>query len=54
MKQTAVLERGTITHEQAAKRIRKIAANEGMRNMPEDALHFYADEYIRMVRGAKH
>lgn len=53
LKQTAAMERRTITHEQAAKRIRKIAASEGMGNLPEELLRFYTDEYVRMVRGTE-
>lgn len=50
LKQTAAMERGAITREQAIKRVRKIVARAGMGKLPEPALHFYADEYIRMVR----
>lgn len=53
MKQTAVMERSTISLAQAVKRIRKIAADEGMGTLPEQALNFYANEYVRMVRGTE-
>jgi hypothetical protein len=51
LKETATLERSSITLEQALKRVRKIAAKEGMGGLPEPALRFYANEYVRMVRG---
>lgn len=51
LKQTAATERGTISLEQAVKRVRKLVANEGMGALPDQALHFYAQEYVRMVRG---
>jgi|GEM_PF-7129527 len=44
------MERGEITREQAIKRVRKIVAREGMGRLPDPALHFYAEEYVRMVR----
>jgi hypothetical protein len=50
LKQTAATERGTITREQAIRRVRKIVARAGMGNLPEPALYFYAEEYVRMVR----
>jgi hypothetical protein len=50
LKQTAASEHGGITPEQAIKRVRKIVSREGVGRLPETALRFYADEYIRMVR----
>ncbi len=50
LKQTASTEKGTITYQQAVKRVRKIASREGAGDLPEPAMRFYADEYVRMVR----
>ncbi len=50
LKSTASTEKGTITHQQAVRRVRKIAAREGVGDLPEPAMRFYADEYVRMVR----
>jgi hypothetical protein len=50
LKKTAKTERGSITYQQAVKRVRKIVSGEGMGQLPDPALRFYADEYVRMVR----
>jgi hypothetical protein len=50
LKQTAATEKGTIDYKQAVKRVRKIATREGVGQLPEPAVRFYADEYVRMVR----
>lgn len=53
LKQSATTERSSMTLEQAIKRVRKIVANEGMGSLPEPALRFYANEYLRMARGER-
>ncbi len=50
LKRTAASEHGTVTYDQAMRRVRKIASTEGVGALPERALQFYADEYVRMVR----
>ncbi len=50
LKETAKCEKGIVTYEQAVKRVRRIIMHEGVGTLPEPALRFYADEYLRMVR----
>ncbi len=50
LKQTAANENGSVTHEHALRRVRRIVSSEGLGALPDKALQFYADEYVRMVR----
>lgn len=49
LKQAAAAEARSVTMEQAANRVRKIAGETDSRGLPEAALRFYAAEYVRMV-----
>ncbi len=50
LKKTAAVEKGAVSHQQAVRRVRQIVSKEGGPGLPETALRFYADEYVRMVR----
>lgn len=52
MKRMAACERGTITSKQAVERVRSIVLKEGGTRIPDEALRFYAEEYLTMVRNA--
>ena len=53
MKRMAKTEKGSITSKQAIDRVRAIAHQETGTKIPDAALHFYAEEYIDMVREAR-
>lgn len=50
LKQAAAAEGGSVTLEQAAKRVRRIIGDIHVQAIPEAALRFYAAEYVRMVK----
>jgi len=50
LKKTAAAEKDPVTYEQAIRRVHRIISHEGVGLLPEPALRFYADEYVRMVR----
>lgn len=50
LKKNASAEKGTISYRKAIIQVRKIALREGAGQLPDEAVRFYAYEYLRMVK----
>lgn len=52
MKRMAADEKRKVSSKQAIDRVRSLVVQEGASALPERVLHFYAEEYLAMVRRA--
>jgi len=50
LKSSAAHEKHALSLNQALRRVKAIAVQEGARELPDAALRFYAGEYVLMVR----